>query len=60
MHINVLGLKAALIGIRTYCHNRSYKHIRVISGSSTAIAYINNNGGIKTKKCNEIVKEIWL
>ena len=29
MHINVLGLKAAFVraGIRTHCHNRSYKHI---------------------------------
>ena len=28
--------------------------------SSTAIAYINNKGGIKSTKCNEIAKEIWL
>ena len=60
MHINVLELKAAFIGIRTYCHNRSYKHIRVMSDSSTAIAYFNNKGDIKCKKCNEIAKEIWL
>ena len=60
MHINVLELKAPFIGTRTYCHNRSYKHIRVMSDSSTAIAYINNKGGIKSKKCNEIAKEIWL
>ena len=26
MHINVLKLKAAFIGICTYCHNRSFKH----------------------------------
>ena len=37
MHINVLELKVAFIGVRTYCHNRSYEHIRVLSGSSTAI-----------------------
>ena len=60
MHINVLGLKAAFVGIRTYCHNRSYKHIWVMSDSSTAIACFNNKGGIKIKKCNEIAKEIWL
>ena len=60
MHINVLEPKAAFIGIHTYCHNRRYKHIRVMSDSSTAIAYINNKGGIKSKKCNEIAKEIWL
>ena len=60
MHINVLELKAAFIGIRTYCHNRSYKHIRVMSDSSAVIAYINNKGGVKSKKYNEIAKEIWL
>ena len=56
MHINVLELKAAFIGIRTYCHNRSHL-IRVISDSSTAIAYINKKSGIKSKKCNEIAKK---
>ena len=60
MHINVLELKAAFIGIRTYCHNRSYNQIRVMSDSSTAIACVNSKGGIKSKKCNEIAKEIWL
>ena len=60
MHIDVLELKAVFIGIRTYCHSRSYKHIRIMSDSSKAIAYINNKGGIKSKKCNEIAKEIWL
>ena len=27
MHINVLGLIAAFVGIHMYCHNRSHKHI---------------------------------
>ena len=60
MHINVLEPKDAFIEIRTYCHNRSYKHISVMSDSSTAILYINNKGDIKSKKCNEITNEIWL
>ena len=60
MHIHVLKLKAAFVGIRTYYHHRSYKHIRVMSDRSTAIACINNKGGIKVKKRNEIAKEIWL
>ena len=41
MHINVLELKTAFTGIRTYCHKRSYKHIQVMSDRSTAIAYRN-------------------
>ena len=31
-----------------------------MSDSSTAITYINNEGYIKSKKCNERAKEIWL
>ena len=31
-----------------------------MSDSSTAIPYINNKGGIKSKKCNGIAKDIWL
>ena len=31
-----------------------------MSVSSTVIAYINNKGGIKSKKCNEIGMGIWL
>ena len=60
MHINVLQLKAAFIGIRTYCHHRSYKYIGVMSDTSTAVAYINNKGGINSQKCIEIAKRIWL
>ena len=50
MYINVLELKAAFIGILTYCYNRSYKHITVMSESSAAITYIINKGDIKSKK----------
>ena len=51
VHLNVLELTAAFIGIHTYCHNRSYKHIRAMSDSPTAIEYINNKGGIKSMQC---------
>ena len=60
MHINVLERKAAFIGIRMYWQKRSFKHIRVVSDNSTTIVYINNKGDIKSKKCNELAKEIWL
>ena len=50
IHVNVLELKIVFIGIRTYGHKRSYKNIGVIPDSSTAIAFINNKDGIKSKK----------
>ena len=37
----------------------SYKHIRVMSDSSSTNVYI-NKGGIKSKKCNEVAKKICL
>ena len=60
MHINVIKAKTTFIEIRKYCHSRSYKYIRVMSDSSTAIAHVNNKGGMKSKKCSEIAKEIRL
>ena len=60
IHVNVQKLKVVFIGIRTYGHKRSYKNIGVIPDSSTAIAFINNKDGIKSKKWNELAKEIWL
>ena len=56
----VLELKVAFIDIHTHCYNRTYKHVRVVSDSSIAIACINNKGGIKSKKRNKIAKETWL
>ena len=58
MNINVIETNVAFIDIHRYCHNRSCKQIRVMSNSSTAIAYINDKGNTKSKKCNEIAKEI--
>ena len=56
MHINVPERKLAFIGIHSYCHKRSYKHIQFMSLSSTAIAYINNKDDIKSKKCHKLAK----
>ena len=30
-----------------------------MSDSSTVIPYINNKGGIKSKKCSDLAKQIW-
>ena len=59
-HINVLELEANYIGIVTYCGGKTFKHVRVMTDNTTAIAYINNKGGIKSSKCNDIAKKIWL
>ena len=58
-HINILELKAAYFGILAYCKNKSFRHVRVMMDSVTAIAYINNLGGFKSLRCNTMAKEIW-
>ena len=58
-HMNILKLKAILIGVRTYGKDGTYKQVRVMSDNTTATAYVNNKGGIKSPECNEIAYEIW-
>ena len=61
VYINGLKLKIFFISIPTCYHIRNYKHIRAMSDSSKANGYVNNKGGgIKSKKCSEITKEIML
>ena len=57
-HINVLELKAIEIGICTYCKNKNFLHVRIMCDNVTAIAYINNMGGIKSETCNNIACRI--
>ena len=59
-HINILELRAIPLALKLYCNKHSYRHIRIKSDNSTAIAYINNTGGTKSKTCNDIAKDIWL
>ena len=51
-HINALELKAIEIGIYTCCKNKNFWHARVMCDNVTAIAYVNNMGGIKSESCN--------
>ena len=53
-------LKAIEIGEFSYTKNVHPRHIRIMSDNTTAIAYINNMGGICSLECDEIVKSIWL
>ena len=58
-HINVLELKAAFLAIKAYCSSTVFKHVRIRSDNSTAIAYINHMGGIKPLECDTLAKELW-
>ena len=58
-HINYLELKAILLGLQSFTHNRTGKHIRIMTDNTTAKACINKQGSTQSAKCNEITREIW-
>ena len=59
-HINYLELKAIWLGLKSLCNNLRHKHIRIQSDNTTAVAYINAMGGIKSADCNNMAWQIWL
>lgn len=59
-HINALELKAILLTIKSFSSKIIGKHVQILSDSSTAVCYITNMGGIRSERCNEIARNIWL
>jgi len=58
-HINVLELKAIYIAIKTYHVKNKIKHMKIMCDNTTAISYLNNMGGTKSKACNKVAYKIW-
>ena len=59
LHINALELTAIFFGLKSFLSDIYSRHIRIKSDNTTAIAYINNKGGVKLIECHEIAKNIW-
>ena len=57
--INYLELLAGFFVLRSFRHRIGGQHVRLRMDNTTAIAYINHMGGVKSHKCNELVKELW-
>jgi hypothetical protein len=58
-HINELELEAVHFALKSLCQNIYTKHIRVRSDNTTAVCYINNMGGSKSRACNAVAKNKW-
>ena len=58
-HINVLELRAILLGLQSFFKDYSNVDILVKSDNTTAVAYVNNMGGSKSMQCEKIAKQIW-
>ena len=59
-HINVLELKAAYMGLKSFCTDSQHSHIKLNMDNTTAIAYTNHMGGSHSRQCNGIAKDVWL
>ena len=59
LHINILELKAILFSMQAFAHVLEGRHIRVFCDNTTAINYVNEMGGTKSKSCNDVASQIW-
>ena len=58
-HINVLELLAIELALKAFLKDSNKKHVRIFFDNTTAVTYINKQGGIKLLSCNEIARKIW-
>ena len=54
-HINVLELKPVFLGLRYFFDNLCHTHIKVYVDNTTAVAYINEMGGMLSVICDIII-----
>ena len=60
LHINVLELKAVLLGLQSLCKEQNNCHIKLLSDNTTAVSYLRKMGGTHSPQCNTITRDIWL
>ena len=58
-HINRLALLASFLGLKALARERTYVHIRLRLGNTTAVSVINHMGTSHSHACNAIGKSIW-
>ena len=57
--INYLEMLAAGLGLRSFCSDTKDTHVLLRLDNTTAVAYLNNMGGVKSQACNEMALQIW-
>ena len=57
--INYLELWAGFLALKAFTKDISDTHVLIKMDNTTAIAYINNMGGMKSTKCNDLAKTLW-
>lgn len=59
LHINKLELKAVQFAVQAFGERLQNKHVKILCGNSTTVAYVNAMGGTKSPGCNQIAYDIW-
>ena len=59
-HINVLEMRAGLIGIQSLCNDLKNCHLQIQMDNQTSVTYINNLGGTHSKLVNQYARELIL
>ena len=58
-HINVLEMKAILLGLKSFFKDIKNVDILVKSDNTSAVAYVNKMGGTVSKQCDSMARKIW-
>ena len=58
-HINLLELQAAFFGLKSFADHTRGIHIQLQLDNTTAVAYVNNMGGSKSLKLDQLAKDLW-
>ena len=60
LHSNIQELMAIKFALIIFLQDYSgLQHVRVMTDNTTAIAYINKQGGIRSMYCNDLAVDIW-
>ena len=60
MHINCLELLAATLAVKTFLKGQTGKSVLLQLDNQTAVAYINNMGGIVSTRLTDLAKALWM
>jgi hypothetical protein len=58
-HINYLQLLAIFFALKSFCRDFYSKHVHIFCDNTSAVAYINNMGGIQSHEMDFLASKIW-
>jgi ribonuclease HI len=53
-HINYLELLAIVCALKALCKDKNSLHVQILTDNTSAVAHINNMGGIKSEDLNSL------